>query len=259
MSENGPRPYVLFEANYRQLLDDRPNVAVLPWGATEAHNYHLPHGTDMIEAEQLAIEAARLARERDAKPIVLPAIPFGNNAQQLDQIATIHLSTNTAAAILDDVCHSLTEQGIDRLVIVNGHGGNEFKPIVRDAQHKHGLLIVVINFWAICPEARENIFEQPGDHADELETSLILHLRPDLVVMDQASGGKSVSFAIDALRKPGAWTPRPWSHSQPDTGDGDPSRASAEKGARYFAEVASGISVVIEGLSKAQKGDLPYL
>src|SRR5918997_5955741 len=103
-----PRPYVLEEANYRQLLDAPPNVAVLPWGATEAHNYHLPHGTDVIEATTIAQAAAGLAHGRGAKVVVLPTIPFGNNAQQLDQVATISFSTATAAAVLADVAHSLT-------------------------------------------------------------------------------------------------------------------------------------------------------
>ena len=100
MNASDPTPprYSLCEANYRQLLDYQPNVAVLPWGATEAHNYHLPHGTDVIESSSFALEAARLAHERGAKPIVLPPIPFGNNAQQLDQVATIHISTATASA-----------------------------------------------------------------------------------------------------------------------------------------------------------------
>src|SRR6185437_13900703 len=127
-----PRSYILFEANYAQLKSYRPNVAVLPWGATEAHNYHMPHGTDVVEARTLAERAAKLAFEAGAKPIVLPAIPFGNNAQQMDQVATINISTATASAILGDVAQSLKTQGIDRLVILNAHGGNEFKPIVRD-------------------------------------------------------------------------------------------------------------------------------
>src|SRR5205807_7113148 len=101
------RRYVLHEANYRQLLDRRPNVAVLPWGATEAHNYHLPHGTDIIEATEIATRAAELAAQRGAKPVVLPAIPFGNNEQQLDQVVTISITTRTAAAILRDVVRSL--------------------------------------------------------------------------------------------------------------------------------------------------------
>src|SRR5256884_6719608 len=106
-----PRHFILHEANYRQLRDYRPNLAVLPWGATEAHNYHLPHSTDVIEATTLAKRAAQLAYEAGAKPVVLPAIPFGNNAQQLDQVATIHIETNTALSILRDVARSLKNQG----------------------------------------------------------------------------------------------------------------------------------------------------
>ena len=189
MTRSMPRPYVLLEANYRQLLDEPPNLAILPWGATEAHNYHLPHGTDVIEAERIAIESARLASERGAKPIVLPTIPFGNNAQQLDQAATIHFSTDTAASILNDVCLSLTEQGIDRLLIVNGHGGNEFKPLVRDQQLELDIFITVCNFWQVAADVAAEIFDRPGDHAGELETSLILYLHPDWVMMEQAGPG----------------------------------------------------------------------
>src|SRR5688572_29170987 len=102
-----PRPFVLHEANYRQLREYRPAVAVLPWGATEAHNYHLPHGTDVIEATVIAERAAALAHEAGARVVVLPTIPYGNNAQQLDQVATISLRTTTALAILADVARSL--------------------------------------------------------------------------------------------------------------------------------------------------------
>ena len=93
------RPFVLHEASYRQLREHRPNVAVLPWGATEAHNYHLPHGTDVIEAVAVAERAAEIAHEAGARVVVLPAVPYGNNAQQLDQVATISLRTATALAV----------------------------------------------------------------------------------------------------------------------------------------------------------------
>lgn len=254
-----PRPYVLFEANYRQLLDDPPNVAILPWGATEAHNFHLPHGTDVIEASSLAEESARIAVDRGAKPIVLPAIPFGNNEQQLDQVATISFSTATAAAILDDVVRSLKAQGIDRLLILNGHGGNEFKPLVRDVQTRFKALVVVANFFQIRPDALDEIFDDPGDHAGEMETSLLLHLCPDLVEMAQAGDGSRVPFTVAGLGQPGVWTPRPWSQSQPDTGCGDPGAATAEKGRRYFEASCEALAEVIVGLSAAQHGDLPYV
>lgn len=254
-----PRPYILHESNYRQLLDYQPNVAVLPWGATEAHNYHLPHGTDVVQASEFAAEASRLAFEAGAKPIVLPAIPFGNNGQQLDQVATIHCSTATAQSILRDVATSLTTQGIDRLVILNGHGGNEFKPIVRDLQFEFDLLVVVLNFWGVAQDVYNATFqEKTGDHANEMETSLLMHLRPDWVVMSQAGPGERIPFKLTSIQEVGGWTPRPWSKVHPDTGSGDPSAATPEKGATYFEAVSRGVSKLLIELSAAEKGDLPY-
>ena len=87
--------------------------------------------------------------------------------------------------------HSLQKQNIHKLVILNGHGGNEFKPLVRDLQAKTGMFIVVVNFWQLIPDVVNEIFTPgyspgsdasngPGDHAGELETALLLHLTPDL-------------------------------------------------------------------------------
>ncbi len=258
-ADPGPRAHVLLEANYRQVLDRRPTVAVLPWGATEAHNFHLPHGTDVIEATAVAEQAAQLAAGRGALPIVLPAIPYGNNAQQQDQVATIHLSTATALGVLRDVVQSLRRQGIDRLVLLNGHGGNEFKPLVRDLMLESGSFIVVVDFWRVRPDAVERIFAQPGDHAGELETSLIMHLRPDLVVMEQAGEGMTLPWKLTTLKRANAWTPRPWSHVHPDTGSGDPSAATAAKGLEYFTIITEAVADLIVELSAARKGDLPYV
>jgi creatinine amidohydrolase len=254
------RPFVLFEANYQQLREYRPAVAVLPWGATEAHNYHLPHGTDVIEACAVAERAAALAHDSGARVVVLPAIPFGNNAQQLDQVATISIRTATALAILEDVARSLAAQGIDRLVVVNAHGGNDFKPLIRDVRAETGVLIVLANFYQMAPAELKSIFDEPGDHAGEMETSLLLHLCPEWVELKQAGEGRMVPFTIEALRgAPGVWTPRPWSASHPDTGCGDPTRATAEKGSRYLEAVSRELAKVLIGLAVATKGQSPYL
>jgi creatinine amidohydrolase len=254
-----PRPYLLLEANHRQLMESPPRVAILPWGATEAHNLHLPYGTDVIEATRLAERAAELAYERGGAVIVLPTIPFGNDEQQLDQACTISFTTATALAVLGDIARSLVRQHIDRLVILNAHGGNQFQPLVRDMQSQHGLLIIVVNFYQMCPDVKKKTFDEPGDHADELETSLLLHLCPELVELAHAGRGKRVPFEIDGLMQPGVWTPRPWSKSHPDTGSGDPSRASAEKGKQYFDAVASALAELLLNLVNAKKGQLPYL
>jgi creatinine amidohydrolase len=253
------RPFMLLEANYRQLLDCKPNVAVLPWGASEAHNYHLPHGTDVIEASETAARAAEIAHERGAKPIVLPTIPFGNNEQQLDQVATISITTRTAAAILRDIVRSLSRQKIDRMLILNAHGGNEFKPLVRDIGAEFKTLIVVANFWQMRPYETDQRAQSAGDHANEMETSFLLHLRPGWVDMSVAGAGSRLPFAIESLNQPGVWTPRPWSASHPDTGSGDPRHATAEKGKAFFDSCTAAVADIIVALSKATKGQLPYV
>ncbi len=254
-----PRSHLLMEANYRQLLDQRPNVAVLPWGATEAHNYHMPHGTDVIEAATIAEAAADRAVARGGRPLVLPVIPFGNNAQQQDQVATIHLSTATAIAILRDVVMSLKRQGIDRLVVLNSHGGNDFKPMVRDVALESGTMIVVVDFWRMRTDELARIFATPGDHAGEMETSLLLHLCPHLIVMSQAGPGSANAWALKTLKQAGVWTPRPWSAVHPDTGSGDPAAATAAKGKEYFEVITDAIADVLVELSAAQKGAVPYV
>jgi creatinine amidohydrolase len=254
-----PRPYLLLEANHRQLTEAPPQVAVLPWGATEAHNRHLPYGTDVIEATRLAERAAELAHNRGARVVVLPTIPFGNDEQQLDQACTISITTSTADAILNDVVRSLTQQHIDRLVILNAHGGNQFQPLVRDVRSRFGLLVVVVNFYELLPDVKRTAFEAPGDHADEMETSLLLHLCPELVELQHAGRGERVPFAIPGLNQPGVWTPRPWSKIHPDTGSGDPSQATAEKGKRHFDAVASALAELLANLAAAKKGQLPYV
>lgn len=251
------KPNVLAEANYRDLREHPPNVAVLPWGATEAHNDHLPFGTDVFEAESIARRAVEQANGRGAQSLMLPTIPFGNNAQQLDQVATIHLSSATTMSLLRDVVHSLATQGVQRLIIANAHGGNTFVPFVRDLVHEAGVLIVVADVFLMCPEVHAKTFEAGGGHADEMETSVMLHLRPDLVKLDQAGAGGRVPFAVEGLDAPGVWTPRPWSRCHPDTGSGDPRRATAEKGAAYTSAIVDALAHLIEGLSRAKPGENP--
>ena len=253
------RPYLLLEANHGQLRASPISVAVLPWGATEAHNLHLPYGTDVIEASRVAERAAELAYQQGARVVVLPTIPYGNDEQQLDQACTISFRTATSLAVLGDVVRSLARQSIDRLVIVNGHGGNQFQPLVRDLQSEFGVLIVVANFFQMAPETSRAAFEEPGDHADEMETSLLLHLCPELVELESAGPGKRIPFAIDGLGQPGVWTPRPWSKIHPDTGSGNPSGATAEKGEKYFRAVTEALAELLVNLADAKKGQLPYV
>src|SRR2546422_5560138 len=97
------RPYILNELTWKTVRDARYEVAVLPWGATEAHNLHLPYSTDNVETERIAALAARHASERGARVVVLPVVPFGVNAGQLDIPLCLNLNPSTQALLLRDV------------------------------------------------------------------------------------------------------------------------------------------------------------
>src|SRR3954466_15743280 len=112
------RPYILAEAPWKFVSGAAYDVAVLPWGATEAHNYHLPYGTDVIEADHMAAEAARIAWEQGSKVIVLPTIPFGVNTGQFDVKLDMNMNPSTQFAVLRDVIEVLNRQEIYKLIIL---------------------------------------------------------------------------------------------------------------------------------------------
>lgn len=255
------RPAILHEATYRQLLDLKPNVAVLPWGATEAHNYHLPHGTDVIEATALGEAAVLRANTAGARCVLLPAVPFGNNNTQLTQVATITMRTATQLAVLRDVAESLTRQGIDRLVVLNFHGGNEFKPLIRDVMLDIPIFIAQVNGYALCPAAKKLLTNPAGDHADEFETSLLLHLTPLWVApLSEAGDGAATPSQLPALTStPGVWAPRDWAATTKDTGIGDPRQATVEKGRAIFDMLVAALTPVLVELSKASRGQYPFV
>lgn len=248
------RPYVLAETNWQDVRATSCEVAVLPWGATEAHNYHLPYGTDTYEATDVAIESARIAWEAGAAVVVLPAIPFGVNTGQLEIPLTINMNPSTQLAVLSDIAQSLEAQGIPKLVIVNGHGGNDFRQIVRELQPAFDLLIATVNWWSIIDG--KTYFESPGDHGGELETSVMLHLHDDLVALEQAGDGRLNPFRIAAFREGWAWTPRSWLRATVDTGVGDPAKATAEKGSEFFAAATQKIAGFLKDFAATAKEDL---
>jgi creatinine amidohydrolase len=255
------RPYVLHEATLRQLKKLKPNVAVLPWGATEAHNYHLPYGTDVIEANALGEAAVRQANERGARCLLLPCIPVGVDHGQLYQVATLTMRASTQLAVLRDIAESLVRQDIDRLVLLNFHGGNEFKPLIRDVMFDLPIFIVQVNGYQLAPEMNRLLAVTDGDHANEFETSLMLHLTPDLVAPLKTAGrGATASFKLTTLRQaPGVWAPRDWQVYTRDTGAGDPRQATAEKGRQILALLVKALTPMLVELSKARNGDFPYV
>ena len=226
-------PWLLSDTNWETVRQAAYRIAVLPWGATEAHNRHLPYATDTIQAAAVAERAAERAWQRGARVVVLPAVPFGVQTGQREVPFCLNLNPSTQQAIIRDIAVSLIDHGIGKLVILNGHGGNDFKQIIRELQGQLPLLIAQVNWYQVVDAGQ--FFVEPGDHAGELETSAMLHLRPDLVrPLDEAGPGKARESAITAFREGWAWTPRKWIEVTDDTGVGDPRHANAGKGAAFI-------------------------
>jgi creatinine amidohydrolase len=165
------------------------------------------------------------------------------------------MNPSTQLAILGDVASSIDAHGVPKLVILNGHGGNDFKQMIREIQGKHRAYLCTLDWFRSV--SRSRFFEEPGDHADEMETSLMMHLAPRLVLPLEESGHGSVKVhRIRAFREGWAWAPRPWTKVSADTGAGDPRKATAEKGSAYFAEVTRMIADFLIELSAADANDL---
>ena len=249
------RPFLLAETTFAEVKGTSYHVAVLPWGATEAHNYHLPYGTDNVECDHIASESARLAWQQGAKVIVLPTIPFGVNTGQLDIPLDMNMNPSTQAAVLRDVADSLVRAGIPKLVILNGHGGNDFRQMIRELSQHVGLFLCTLD-WYTCVDPAE-FFEESGDHAGELETSVMLHIVPDLVrPLEEAGPGTARTFTITALRERWAWSQRQWTRVTTDTGVGNPKKSSPVKGKKYFEAVTRKIASFLVELARTNVSDM---
>ena len=238
------------------MKDQKFELAVLPWGATEAHNYHLPYASDIIESDLIAAESARMAWERGGKVIVLPTIPFGVNTGQRDIYLDINMNPGTQLAILTDIVEVLNYQKIFKLLIFNSHGGNDFKPAIRELGVKYPEMFICTSNWYQAMN-RADYFENPGDHAEEMETSLMLHLRPDLVLPpDKWGEGREKKNKIRAFSEGWIWAERKWPQVTSDTGIGDPRLATREKGERFFKDVTRKIGDVMYEICRADTGNL---
>jgi creatinine amidohydrolase len=249
------RPYLLNELTWKTVRDARYEVAVLPWGATEAHNLHLPYTTDNLETEWIAALAAGHAWERGARVVVLPVVPFGVNTGQLDIPLCLNLNPSTQALVLRDLATALAGQGVPKLVILNGHGGNDFRQMIRELQPAVSLFLCTVNWYQVVDP--KPFFADLGDHAGELETSVMLHVAPELVrPLSEAGPGRARRFTIAGLKEGWAWAPRRWRQVTDDTGVGNPAAATVEKGRKYVEAVSEKIGGFLVELAKADTAKL---
>ena len=182
--------------------------------------------------------------------MVMPPVTMGSqNPGQRELPFCVHAHYDTQRAILTDIVASLYHQGFHRLLIVNGHGGNNFKNMIRALTLDYPGMLMMTSEWFKQAKTTE-YFDNPDDHADELETSVMMHYHPELVNIDEAGDGTNRGFALDALRTGKIWMPRHWNMVSKDTGIDNPVMSTAEKGQKFAKAVAESYAQFIAEFAK---------
>ncbi len=240
----------LSSTNLHRLSGRRIEVAVLPVGATEAHNRHLPEGQDVRATTHVARRCCAAAWAQEPAVICLPPLPYGVDCNLLGFPLTIHVSQAALDAVVRDILASLEHHGIRKTVILNGHGGNDFTPLVRQVQADRPIHVFVCNWWTVGQDRYAEIFSTPDDHAGEMETSVALALYPELVEPGVAGPGRPRPFRFEALERGWVQTSRDFTRLNDHCGVGDPARASAEKGQRYLDLVCERVTQFLVELAR---------
>ncbi len=250
-------PFELAMQSHAAVRDIAWQAAVLPFGATEPHNLHMPYGTDTFQVEQLARRACAVAWERGGRVVMLPAVPFGVNTNHLKIPGGLacSLTPTTLLAILSDLVESLSLQGIKKLVLLNGHGGNELKPLTRQLHHRTDVFLCVCDWYRMAADLYPMIFDRLGEHADEVETSLGLAYFPDLIKMELADEGAARPTRFEAINRGWVSITRPWHLVSVNTGLGDPRGATAEKGQRLMELLSLRLGSFLAELALAEQDE----
>ncbi|MEF8841982.1 MAG: creatininase family protein [Haloarculaceae archaeon] len=248
-----------------ELMDqiDSGAVAVVPTGSLEQHGPHLPVGTDSLLAEAVVREGVDLAAEDGTPAVAFPAIWTGFSPHHVPLGATVSLSKETLVALLDDVCSSLLEMGFDRVLLVNGHGGN--RPAVSLVAGDLGTRqdeadVAEINYNTL---ARERFGElRSGEtgsayHAGEFETSLMLHLYGEHVDAGAATDDPATPSTDYSPRDMFAGGPlgmrRTYDFITEDGVRGEPTLGTAEVGTALFEAATEGLADVIAAVRSLER------
>lgn len=235
------KQFNLTTATYSETKGFKYDYAVLPWGSSEPHNYHLPYLTDSFLAQDLAVDAVAMTDEQsNIKGMVLPPIYLGSQGpMQRDMPFCIHARYETQKAILTDIVVSLDHQGINNLVILNGHGGNNFKNMIRDlAVDFPDFAIVSCDLFSLLTNG-EVKDERGSFHAGEMETSTMMYYHPNLVdlstakeIINKNNNGRVLQEGLPWLPMDNLSGPKASELSQ-----SNPLNATEEKGKEYAESV----------------------
>jgi len=258
------RPWKLSETNYAAVKDRRYEVAVLPLGATEPHNLHLPYGIDTLEGETIGEKLCEAAWRRGAKVMLLPTVPYGTQTNQREFPFAMNLNPSTLNAVIADLVESLVHQGILKIVLLNSHGGNDLKGLLRELYGKTPARLFLCNWYTVYHDVYHELFHEPDDHAGEMETSFALAYFPELVARRDdgtlgADEGRKAQTRFEAVNRGWVSITRPWHLLTTNAGAGNPHAATAEKGRRMMDLLVERLASFLVELSEATLDErFPY-
>ena len=218
----------------------------------------MPYGTDVYQVEVIGRKACEHAYQKGANVLLLPTMPFGVNTNHLKVPGGLALSVSptTLLKILTDLVEALEMQGIRKMVLLNGHGANELKPLVREIYHRTKMFICVCDWFKVGQDQYPKIFTNPGEHADEMETSMGMAFFPELMQPAVAGSGQVRPARFEAIRKGWVSITRPWHLATDDTGVGDPALATADKGRKLTELVTARLGEFLYELAKSPMDEM---
>ncbi len=227
----------LGEMNWKDYKDREPKTAVIPTGSTEQHGPHGPLQTDTLIAEAMAEKATE-----ETDTLLLPSISIGVSREHSSFPGTLSLSPDTFRSQLTDILLSAHESGVEKFVVVNGHGGNVryIREVCENLYHERDILALEWTWF-------DAVNASDMGHAGKLETSLIKYLNPDLLGDSFQPGsnswgknfhGSRIAYNTKSFTKEGVV--------------GNPAEATREKGKKLFKRATKKLSELLTDLEKGE-------
>lgn len=246
----------LAEIPYSRVREQHYEVALLPLGATEPHNLHLPYGTDTFQANLIGRKSCAEAWSRGARVVLLPTVPYGTQTNMREFPLAMNVYPSTLTTVISDLVESISLAGIRKIVLLNSHGGNSLKSTLRELAGKFPVHLFLCDWYTMISDVCRDILEHPDDHAGEMETSIALAWFGEFVAKDSggrllADDGKKRTFRFEALERGWVNISRPWHLLTTNSGAGYPHKATAEKGEQILAAVVERLASFLTELSAA--------
>jgi len=245
-------PGILEEMTIEDVRAFRPEVVVWAIGSVEPHGPVLPYGTDFFQADAVVRRGVVRANRQGARALMYPTLPIGNNANFKAFPFACRISPRTLMQVVLDVLEALEADGVRKVVLFNGHGGNTDALRATLRAHAHARRVGQGAFVCMASYVRPpGVVEHPSDHGGEAEVSAIMHLRGELVREEKLGVFPRGELAVDALGAPGVYFVRPWHLHVPASAGGDVRKSSAEKGAKLIEHSADQLAELLVQLSRA--------